>query len=49
VDCASAKHSAAVLLSTVASTALNVEVIGSPHQREFAVAGSRWHFGGLWR
>ena len=49
VDCASVKHSAAVLLSIVASTALNVEVIGSPHQREFAVAGSRWNFGGVWR
>jgi hypothetical protein len=39
----------AELLSTVACAALNVEVIGSPHQREFAVAGSRWNFGGLWR
>ncbi len=32
-----------------ARSSLNLDVIGSPQQREVAdMAGSRWNFGGLW-
>jgi hypothetical protein len=37
-------------LAASARAALDFEVIGSPHQWEFAgMAGSWWNFGGLWR